>query len=242
MNRQRSVQPERLWRRATCGALVLGLIVCAAPTGAAFASERSAKAEAKAEVEKAQLHYKLGRFEDALAAYTKAYELFHAPALLFNIGQCHKNLKNYERAIFFFEGYLREERNPEKRTLAEQLIESSRADLLRQRNEPAPLAPPAPTPLSPTPPSPTPDAGAPEAGMSEPVHQPAPLPEAFPPPPPPIVDNPPPQPEPVTEKWWFWTALGVGVLAIAGGTLAYYATGSTSMVPPGGTIGTLDRR
>ena len=34
---------------------------------------------------KAQLHYKLGRFEEALNAYTRAYEIYHAPALLFNI-------------------------------------------------------------------------------------------------------------------------------------------------------------
>ena len=235
MNRKCSAEPVPRWRGAICSAVVLGLVVCARPVVPVFAAERSPKAEAKAQVAKAQLHYKLGRFEDALAAYTKAYELFNAPALLFNIGQCHKNLKNYERAIFFFEGYLREERNPEKRALAEQLIESSRADLLRQRNEPAALAQP-PTPATPRQSEPA------DAGTPAPPAQPAPLPEAFPPPPPPMVDNTPPPPQPITEKWWFWTAIGVGVLAVAGGTLAYYATGTTTMVPPGGTIGTLDRR
>ena len=220
----------------------MALVAGALSAVPAFAGGRSPKAEAKAEVAKAQMHYKLGRFEDALAAYTKAYELFNAPALLFNIGQCHKNLKNYERAIFFFEGYLREEPNPNpaKRTLAEQLIESSRAELARQRNAPTPLVSP-PVVAPPPPPSPPSGADAIDGGVPEPLPHPAPIPEAFPPPPPPMVDQG-ATPTPVTERWWFWTAIGAGVLAVVGGTVAYYATGTTKMVPPDGTIGTLDRR
>ena len=106
---------------------------------------------------------------------------------------------------------------------------------MRQRNEPGSLPQP-PTPVTP------PQAEPADARTPAPPSAPAPLPEAFPPPPPPMVDNTPPPPQPITEKWWFWTAIGVGVLAVAGGTLAYYATGTTTMVPPGGTIGTLDRR
>jgi tetratricopeptide (TPR) repeat protein len=68
----------------------------------------NARAQARAQVKKAQLDYKLARFEQALAEYSRAYELYPTPALLFNLGQCHRNLKNHERAIFFFEGYLRE--------------------------------------------------------------------------------------------------------------------------------------
>ena len=76
---------------------------------------------------KGQLDYKLARFEDALQDYSRAYELYPAPALLFNLGQCHRNLKNYERAIFFFEGYLREQPkiDPDQRALTEDLIAES---------------------------------------------------------------------------------------------------------------------
>ena len=85
--------------------------------------------QAKAAVEKGETAYKLGRFEEALEEYSHAYELFPAPALLFNLGQCHKQLKNYERAIFFFEGYLRDEQRPTNRRLAEDLIAESRAEI-----------------------------------------------------------------------------------------------------------------
>ena len=79
------------------------------PTPSRRAPAPNARAQAKAQVKKGQLDYKLARFEEALEDYTHAYELYPAPALLFNLGQCHRNLKNYERAIFFFEGYLREQ-------------------------------------------------------------------------------------------------------------------------------------
>lgn len=42
-----------------------------------------------------QKHYRLARFEQALTAFSKAYEYKPRPDLLFNIGQCHKKLKDY---------------------------------------------------------------------------------------------------------------------------------------------------
>jgi len=38
----------------------------------------------------------------ALVDYQAAYDAEPLPAFLFNIGQCHKNLAHYEKAIFFF--------------------------------------------------------------------------------------------------------------------------------------------
>lgn len=55
-----------------------------------------------------QTHYKLGRFDRALVAYTRAYRLLPLAGFLFNIGQCHRFLRNYKQAIFFYKGYLRE--------------------------------------------------------------------------------------------------------------------------------------
>src|SRR5687767_11122360 len=95
--------------------LVLTMVGAAAKPKA----DDKAKADAKARAEKGNTHYKLGRFDDALAEYSAAYEIYPAPGLLFNIGQCHKNLKHYERAVFFFEGYLREKPNAPNRALVE---------------------------------------------------------------------------------------------------------------------------
>src|SRR4051812_23118772 len=97
--------------------LVSILLVAWLTAGAAHADDRVA--QARAQVEAADTDYKLGRFGDALEKYSKAYELYAAAPLLFNIGQCHRNLKNYERAIFFFQGYLREDPTASNHVLVE---------------------------------------------------------------------------------------------------------------------------
>lgn len=204
-------------------AATMMLVVALGAPRTSQADEKELRAQAKLEVDKAALHYRLGRFEEALASYTRAYELFNAPALLFNIGQCHKNLKNHERAIFFFQGYLREETNPEKRALAEDLLAKSRADLERQRLEAIPPAAPPPAPA----PAAEPLIGTDLSRSTAAEGSPAPEGQTA---------------VPLTRKWWFWTALGAGALAIAGGTIAYYATGHTTLVTPMGSLGTLDRR
>ena len=116
-----------MMRQAAAVAVFLSLAAVTASAGPATA--KSPRAQAKAEVQKGQLDYQLGRFEQALEEYSHAYELFPAPALLFNLGQCHRNLKNYERAIFFFEGYLREQTKIEadQRALTEDLIAECKA-------------------------------------------------------------------------------------------------------------------
>jgi hypothetical protein len=207
------------------------------------ASAATPKALAKMEFDKAQIEYKLGHFQEALDGYSRAYELFPAPAFLFNIGQCHKNLKNYDRAIFFFEGYLREEKNASRRRLAEDLVAESSAELKKQT-----LRTPAPTEPSQAPAPRAEDAPAAVGAMP-----------GFAPPPPssnstaPVLLSPadgtdsaarrtaPQEPTRLTRRWWFWTAIGVGVLVAVGGT-AYWRSGGSTLVPPAGTIGTLDRR
>lgn len=199
------------------------------PLAARGADDASRRAEAKAEVERAEVQYKLGRFDEALEGYSRAYELVNAPGLLFDIGQCHRNLKSYERAIFFFGEYLREETRPERRALANQLIAESRSELEKKRQQPA-------EPDDGSSPGTT-GAGAP--GWREPpaitdVASPADSPSA------PTAAGAGAPPAPVTRRWWFWTAVGVGVLAIAAG--AIIIGGSTDTVLPSGSIGTLDRR
>jgi tetratricopeptide (TPR) repeat protein len=216
------------------------LAACAAlaVTAAPAAADSRNKDEARAEFDQAETHYKLGRFQEALDAYTRAYEIYPAPALLFDIGQCHRNLKNYERAIFFFEGYLRDETNPARRTLAEELIAESKAEIERQRAAaaiPPPISSDVATALAPGPAgSQTGQPGAtPPPELSRPAASPTPaLLEARPAPEPPQ--------RPVTRRWWFWA--GVGAVTVAAGAFAYYESGHTIDVLPGGTVGTLDRR
>ena len=189
-----------------------------------------ARAQAKAQVKKGQLDYKLARFEEALQDYSRAYELYPAPALLFNLGQCHRNLKNYERAIFFFEGYLRDEPHPANRRLAQELIAESSAELKKQENatsvpQPAPAMLPAPA-------------------VAAPVTTAAPRHAAVPAPTQALLVTSPPAPVPEAHRsgttWWLWAAIAVGVAAA--GAFADYETGADRITVPGGTLGTIDRR
>jgi tetratricopeptide (TPR) repeat protein len=52
------------------------------------------------------LDFDLGNFEKALTEAEQAYRLYPLAQILFNIGQCHRALKHWERAAFFYERYL----------------------------------------------------------------------------------------------------------------------------------------
>lgn len=93
--------------------------------------------EAKALNRQATVEYDVGKFQEALDLYSKAYERYPMPALLFNIGQCHKLLKNYEREIFFFRGYLRAQPAAANRAAVETLIAEAQRQLDDQRAQEA---------------------------------------------------------------------------------------------------------
>jgi hypothetical protein len=218
-------------------ALLVGLLL-AAPSGPARGD--GARDQARGEFDKAQIQYKIGHFQEALEGYARAYQLFPAPAFLFNIGQCHKNLKNYERAIFFFEGYLREENKPDKRALAEELLAESRAALDKQMAR-ASIEPAAGAGAGARPPV----AGA-AAGMSGAAPRaPAILAPAAVAPAPVLLtgaqQNPGAIPARPARSWWPWAVAG-GVVAAAVGGYLYWSSGSSTMVPPTTSLGTVDRR
>ncbi|MBW1871664.1 MAG: tetratricopeptide repeat protein, partial [Deltaproteobacteria bacterium] len=77
------------------------------------------KNRARQHFAKGQTHYKLGQFEKALTEYSRAYKLAPLAGFLFNIGQCHRQLEDYEQAIFFLKGYLREKPRAKNRALVE---------------------------------------------------------------------------------------------------------------------------
>jgi tetratricopeptide (TPR) repeat protein len=109
----------------------LGTVACALlPTNAAAADARDA---ARALATRAATEFKLAHFQEALDLYTQAYERFPAPALLFNLGQCNKNLGHYERALFFFQGYLRDKPDAPNRAAVETLIAEASKALANER-------------------------------------------------------------------------------------------------------------
>lgn len=225
----------------------------------ALPAQADTKADAAVHVKAADTQFKLGRFEPALAEYSAAYELFPAPPLLFNIAQCHRNLGNWERAVFFFEGYLRARPNAKNKDLVEDLLTESRRERDKQVASEAAKKAEA-------------DAAAKReaeererlrveaervrleeerklkvederkrldderAAAARRVAEEERIREQ---------DR---QKKAREERdanrfyrqWWFWAAVG-GVAASAGGT-AYYFSGETTVVPPSGTLGGVDRR
>jgi tetratricopeptide (TPR) repeat protein len=196
--------------------------------------EADNKDQAKIHVKAADTDFKLGRFQEALDSYSKAYELYAAPAFLFNIAQCHRNLKNWERAIFFFEGYLRESPNAPNRQLVESLLHEAHDEYDKAQKLKAET-----------------DARDRQAAdqqratdMEEARRKLAAEERA-------VLErraaqqqnggfrDDRPRGAPITKKWWFWTAVGVVVIAAAG-TTYYFA--HTKTVPPMGTLGTWDGR
>src|SRR5262245_36002763 len=76
--------------RTVIAPLALLVLFAASPAG-------GSPTEARALAQKAHVDYQLGRFDQAAKAYERAFELDQRPSRLFNIGQCYRQLKNYER-------------------------------------------------------------------------------------------------------------------------------------------------
>lgn len=74
----------------------------------------------------AEAAYHANDFERASVGYQRAYALVPAPELLFNLGQCQRQLKRPERAVGYFEAYLRMAPGTPHRALILRLIAEAR--------------------------------------------------------------------------------------------------------------------
>jgi tetratricopeptide (TPR) repeat protein len=122
-----------------------------APMASAAEQRAGGDRPGRALFDQAEAKFNVGRFDEALADYQAAYDVEPLPAFLFNIGQCHRNLGNYDRAQFFFRRYTVLEPHSPNRPAAERLIAEmeklagERALAERERGAPAlSLAAPAP--------------------------------------------------------------------------------------------------
>ncbi len=165
------------------------------------ASADESKDEAHKHFRNAELAYKTGDFEKALEEYQASYKLFSHPALLFNLGQTYRRLKQYEKAVQSYESFLREAApNSEKRDDAKSHVAELKALIAsEQKSQNTPpnevVAPEAPPP----PPAPPPVQLAPVVQTS-------------------VATTPNTSTEkhtPTYRKWWLWTVVGAGAAAVA---------------------------
>jgi tetratricopeptide (TPR) repeat protein len=85
---------------------LLGLLCWASLSVAQPSSQPNPDAEARRLYESAEIHFHLQEFSLALDEYKAAYQLSSKPGLLFNIGQCYKQLKRYDEALKSYQAFL----------------------------------------------------------------------------------------------------------------------------------------
>jgi tetratricopeptide (TPR) repeat protein len=80
------------------------------------------KEEAKQHFVDGRKHYADGEFNEAADHFVKAYDLTHAPELLYNLARCYEHLGEKERAADQYEMYLRMSPDAEDRVEVEKKI------------------------------------------------------------------------------------------------------------------------
>lgn len=114
----------------------------------AYADDPSERA-AKRHFDRGQKLFTLGKFDEALEEYQKAFDASPLPDFLYNIGQCHRNLGDYEQAIFSFKRFLQLDPEAPNREKVELIIDELEDKLerdgakKRQREDKPPPPPPS---------------------------------------------------------------------------------------------------
>jgi tetratricopeptide (TPR) repeat protein len=127
--------------------LLLALAITAIAARVASADD-PALGEAKRHFERGEKLYALTRFSEAIDEYQKAFDAKPLPDFLFNIGQCYRNLGDFDSAIFSYRKYLKLAQDPPNREQVEQLIRDLEANKARSDtrrlglNRPPPPPPP----------------------------------------------------------------------------------------------------
>jgi tetratricopeptide (TPR) repeat protein len=81
--------------------LVAGLLL-AAPLPAEAKVSPAARKRARKLIKNGDMSYRLLKFDQALAHYEEAYKLTGHPAIIFNIAQAYRQLKNHTKALFYY--------------------------------------------------------------------------------------------------------------------------------------------
>jgi tetratricopeptide (TPR) repeat protein len=175
-------------------------VVLAWPSTAAADKEK-----AREYYRRAIQHYNLAEYSEALEQFKSAYREVEDPTLLFNIGQCHRQLDDKKQAVRFFRSYLRELPDAPNHEEVRQLIAGLESAIAAQE-PPKPAETPPPITLESSP--------SPEPAAQPAVSSPAPLEATAPAP-----------RKPVYKRWWLWTVVGV---VVVGGAAVGLAVGLTA--------------
>jgi hypothetical protein len=208
--------------------LMLGPVqlAAAAPQRAQSRPERvdSEEKQARVHFKKAERAFNLGKFADALISYQAAFEAKPLPAFVFNIAQCHRNLDDPERALFFYRRYLALDPEGPHRKLVEGLIEEQQGKLAEKAaaEEAARVTEPGAVSGDPASGGGL-DLRPGQPGASDPVAG--------------SLTRPAGPPPPLYKRWWVWAGAGT-VVAVTAAALLIKREGPA----PRGALGVADFR
>jgi len=86
---------------------------------------------AKILFKKAEIHFSVQEFKQALVLYRQAFKAKPLAAFLFNIGQCYRYLEKHKKAVFYFERFLARSPNTPHRSEVERFIVAARKALAK---------------------------------------------------------------------------------------------------------------
>jgi tetratricopeptide (TPR) repeat protein len=132
----------------TCPRSLLALLVVALAVRVAAADDAATK-NARSHFERGQTLYTLTKFREALDEYQQAFNARPLPDFLFNIGQCYRNLGDYDAAIFSYKKYLAAAPDAPNRAQVEQLIVDLQAKKDQEDARRLALQPPPPPATAP---------------------------------------------------------------------------------------------
>ncbi len=113
-------------------------VVVAAMLSVGHAARGDDVAAARAHFDEGQKQFNLGHFPEAQREFEQAYLAKPAPVFLFNLGQCHREMKSWGEAIHAWQRYLAAAPEAANRAAVEALIREAEAELARSESGASP--------------------------------------------------------------------------------------------------------
>lgn len=121
------------------------IVICLLMSSAVAHAEDLATKRAKTLFEEGMKQYQVGEYEQALDAFKQAYLTRRNPVFLFNMGQCYRQMKQWEKAAREYRAYLRESPEASNGADVARFIGEAEAEMKEQEKVRLP-SPPTPAP------------------------------------------------------------------------------------------------